>query len=125
MTIATFQPVQYRNQRPGTANIQTIQSKSPAVNISEDDKAFYIRLATPGMSRSDFNIQLEGNRLIVKGTDDKEKNQSQFSFIWRDFEKSFLISDKVETDLITAESKDGILSIILPKNDKVLTVKVS
>lgn len=123
MTIVRFQPVQY--SKPNTATMAAQQSKWPAVNISEDEKAYHIRLATPGMSRSDFDIQLENNRLLVKGNVSEEKSTDQFTFIKRDFEKSFLISDKIDTDQITARSKDGILSITLPKNDKVLTVTVS
>lgn len=123
MTIVKFQPVQYR--KSSTTPVAAQPGKSPAVNISEDDKAFYIRLATPGMNRSDFDIQLENNRLLVKGKARKEENADQFAFINRAFEKSFLISDKIDADKITAQSKDGILSITMPKNDKVLTVKVS
>mgnify|MGYP003564548988 CR=1 FL=1 len=127
MTIVRFQPVAYQAGKAQNPNItsNTVQERLPAVNISEDDTAFFIELATPGMNRSDFNLQLEGNKLIVRGKAIETENANQFSFVKRDFEKSFLIPDKVDAERVTAKSKDGILRIMLPKNDKVLTVKVS
>jgi HSP20 family protein len=127
MTIVRFQPVAYpanKAKKPSTS-FHVMQSKLPAVNISRDEKAFYIELATPGMNRSDFDIQLDDNKLIVRGKASGADAGDHFSFIKRDFEKSFLIPDKVDVEKISAKSKDGILRITLPKNDKVVTVTVS
>lgn len=124
MTIVRFQPVRYKSSSNGN-QIKSAPKRQPAVNISEDEKAFYISLATPGMSRSDFDIQLDNKRLIVKGKAAEQASSGSYSFVQADFEKSFLISDKVDKDRISALSKDGILRIELPKNDKVLTVEVS
>jgi HSP20 family protein len=99
MTIVRFQPVAYQAGK-ATKNKYHLQASTdlPAVNISEDDTAFFIELATPGMNRADFNLQLEGNKLIVKGKAIEQRTPTKNSFVKRDFEKSFLIPDKVDAE---------------------------
>lgn len=111
-----FAPVQnYSNGR--------IRSSVPAVNIAEDENKFEIEFAVPGLSKSDFSVNLENNVLTVKSEreDDKQETTSNYTrkeFSYSAFQRSFTLPDSVDGEKVRAEYKDGILSIEIPKKEE-------
>jgi HSP20 family protein len=96
--------------------------KSPRVNISETEKAYVIDLAAPGLKKEDFQINLKKDTLSVWAevkTEDKEvvKDFTRKEFEYKSFARSFNLPDTADGDQITAEYKDGILSIVIAKKD--------
>lgn len=108
-------------------------SKYPPYNIKKvNDKKWVIEMALAGFAKSDIEIQLEGNKLVVKGAakdDDSEKFEGYaFKGIAnRDFAHEFKIADKVEIG--NAEMVNGMLKIWLESlvqtqdNIKKITIK--
>jgi len=102
-----------------------LDRSSPAVNVVEEDKAYRIEVAVPGMTRKDFRIDLEDN-LITISSEQKEKNEEKnLRYMRREFQtstfkRSFQLPETVEVDIIKASHDAGILTIELPKKDEVV-----
>ena len=99
----------------------------PAVNIKEADKEFTLQIASPGLTKEDFEVSFEDNVLsieVIKKNDVKENNNdfTRFEFDYNSFKRSFTIPESVEINKIEASYLNGILNIILPKKKEALPV---
>lgn len=94
--------------------------KSPNVNISENETAFLIDIAAPGLKKEDFQINLKKDTLSVWAEvkrDEVAKDFTRKEFDYSSFARSFNLPDTADGDKITAEYKDGILNINIGKKD--------
>jgi HSP20 family protein len=108
----------------GNSGINRIGTSVPAVNISENDEAFRLELAAPGMAKQDFNLELDNGVLTISAEEQKEnekkENGGRFTrreFSYTSFKRAFSLPDTVEVDKISAEYKEGVLMINLPKRE--------
>jgi len=96
--------------------------KSPNVNIYENEAAYVIELAAPGLKKEDFQINLKKDTLSVWVEVKKDENQvikdfTRKEFDYSSFARSFNLPDTADGDNISAEYRDGILSINISKKD--------
>ena len=75
-------------------DIPTYSNSMPAVNIKEADKEFLLQIASPGLTKDDFEVSFEDNVLsieVLKKDDIKENNNdfSRFEFDYNSFKRSF------------------------------------
>ena len=98
----------------------------PAVNVGETNDAFLIEVAAPGMSRENFHVELD-NHVLTISSNREERNEeaardgqyTRREFNYQAFQRSFsLPENKVEGDKISAQYKDGILHITVPKKEE-------
>ena len=97
----------------------------PKVDIIENEKAFEIHVAVPGMNKEDFKIDLKDNRLTVSGERKytKEKNEKHFSSFetqYGTFRRAFALPENVDGEKIEARYSNGILELVVPKDEKKL-----
>lgn len=105
----------------------------PKVDVIEEDKAFEVHVAVPGMNKEDFKLDLTDNLLTISGERkfSKEKKENQFRSFetqYGSFSRSFTLPETVAGDKITAQYINGILVVTLPKDEKKTlkqTIKVS
>lgn len=103
----------------------------PAVNIQEDEKQFTLELAAPGLKKDDFKISMENFLLTISREVNEEKeevkdNFTRREFAYNNFSRSFRLPKTLLINKIKADYKDGILSIALPKDEKItLTREIS
>ena len=99
----------------------------PLANVSEKEDRFELELAVPGMDKKDFNISIEKNMLSVSAENKKESNEdhkegntnyTRREFSYGAFSRSFTLPDSVDREKISAEYQNGILHLVLPKNEK-------
>lgn len=98
---------------------------SPAVNVIEDDKAYKVEVAAPGMSKDDFKLSLDKQCIMIdmEKRDEKKEADEAKKYIRREFsyskyEQRLMLPDNVEVENISAEMKDGVLCIEIPKRVK-------
>jgi HSP20 family protein len=109
----------------GNSNFSSTDTTLPAVNVKENDEAFEIEVAAPGMTRNDFRISLENNLLTISSERKEEKKEEEGRFTRREFsyqsfQRSFTVPESlVEGDKISAKYCEGILCITLPKKEEV------
>src|SRR5436190_1593784 len=95
----------------------------PKVDIVENDKAYEVHVAVPGMNKDDFKIDLNDNFLTVSGERKfaKEKNENNFHSIetqYGTFSRSFSLPENADASQIDAKYSNGILEITIPKDEK-------
>ncbi len=93
---------------------------APAVDMTEDDKAYKIAAELPGMSEKDIEVSLSGDLLVLKGEkrqehEEKEKNRYLSERSYGAFQRSFVVPDGVDRDKVAAEFSKGVLTLTLPK----------
>jgi HSP20 family protein len=89
---------------------------TPAADIYETDSGYRIALDLPGIDREALKIDVDDNRLVVKGTRTiAEAKQHRTERPRGTFLRSFSVPAAVDQAKIGAEFKDGVLQIRLPK----------
>jgi len=96
---------------------------SPSINVIESEKEFKVEVAAPGMTKEDFNIQInEDDNLVItmekKSENKEEKKEGRYlrrEFSYSKFQQTMILPDNVEKDKITAQVDHGVLNIIIPK----------
>jgi HSP20 family protein len=101
----------------------------PKVDILENEKAFELHVAVPGMSKEDFKVDLKDNYLTISGErkfnkDKKEGNLHSIETQYGSFSRSFALPDNVDASKISAKYNNGILELTIPKDEK-KTLKAS
>lgn len=98
---------------------------SPSVNIVENDTQFVMQLAAPGLEKSDFNIQIENDYLVISAEKKTEKeetgNNGKFTrreFNYSSFKRSFQLDDNINREGISASYENGVLNVTLPKKEE-------
>ena len=106
---------------------------SPATDISETDKEYLIRAALPAVKKEDVKVTYENGVLTLSGERFQKEEQRDEKFhrvesYYGNFSRSFALPDVIDEDAIKAESKDGVLTIHVPKAQseakKLTTIKV-
>lgn len=100
-----------------------IHATAPAINVSEDDKAYKVEVAAPGMTRDDFKIWLSDDRHLVvdieKKSDHKEEDSERKylrrEFSYSKFQQSLALPEDVDPAHIAASVTDGVLTVDLKK----------
>ncbi len=93
-----------------------------AVDIREEDDAFFVDAEVPGLAAEDVDVDVEKNVLTIRGERkiENEENGDKFRRVERrygSFSRSFTLPDTVEADAISADLNNGVLSLRLPKKE--------
>src|SRR5438105_10357217 len=93
---------------------------SPLVDIFEDSEGITLKVELPEVEANDVDIQLEGNALTLRGerkleNADKQDGYHRVERSYGSFSRSFTLPSTVEAGNVTAQSRDGVLRIFLPK----------
>jgi HSP20 family protein len=94
----------------------------PLVNMDESRDCYKIEVAVPGVSREDFFIAVHDTTLsivVLHKEDEKVKKGLQMhEFDTTCFERHLLLPENADTEFVSAEYNQGILSLHIPKTYK-------
>lgn len=90
------------------------------LDVSEDDRAFYVSVELPGLDEDDVSVSLSDRLLTISGEknaekENKDKNTYRRERAYGSFRRTVEIPGDVDIDNIDAKFKKGVLSIELPK----------
>jgi len=93
---------------------------SPLVDVFEDGEGITLKVDLPEVDADDVDIQLEGNALTLRGerkleNADKQEGYHRVERSYGAFARRFTLPSTVETGNVTAQTRDGVLRIFLPK----------
>jgi HSP20 family protein len=103
---------------------------SPKTNIVETDKAYRVDLMVPGFNKEDFNINIENDVMTISAHKEEKKEEKDgdkvvFSeYRVEDFERSFTLSQDVDSNKIEAAYENGILKVNIPKKKESIVKKL-
>lgn len=97
---------------------------NPSVDIFETDNEVVFKAELPGMNANDIEVKLENNVLMIKGErkfekETKEENYHRIEREYGSFSRSFALPTAVNGEKVTAEYKDGVLKVTLPKKEEI------
>lgn len=93
---------------------------APSADISETDQEYLIRAELPAVKKEDVQVTLDEGIITIKGerrqqSDNKSEKYHRVESFYGSFERSFALPDNVSADNIRCESKDGVLTVHIPK----------
>jgi HSP20 family protein len=102
----------------------------PPVDVRESPDAFNLRLDLPGVKEQEVDISLTGNRLTISGqrqeeTRDERDRYHSHECTYGSFSRAFTLPEGVDSDNVTAEMKDGVLNVSIPKRPEVKARRIS
>ena len=96
----------------------------PAVNIKENEHAFVIELAAPGLQKEHFKVHLEKDVLKISATKQENTEEAQDEkytrreFNYASFERSFTLPETANSEGVGAKYENGVLSIVINKKNQ-------
>jgi HSP20 family protein len=104
----------------------TKTTTAPAVNVKEDEKAYTMEVAAPGIKKEYCRVTLneEGNLCIAienkmeHKEEDKKQHYLRREFSYTNYQQNYSLPEDVVKDKISAKVENGILTVILPKQEK-------
>lgn len=107
----------------GFKEAMTVAEWSPLVDIIEDEKQFLIRAELPDMKKEQVKLTVENDVLTISGERkyEKETNGHKHHRIERaygTFMRSFSLPENTDGSKLSADYKDGMLTVRLPKSEK-------
>ncbi len=104
----------------------------PRTNVVEREKDFVISIELPGVPVGDVRVEASDDKLLISGEKKFESNENdgETDKLHRreratgKFERAFEFPTQVDFDKINAEFKLGVLSVTVPKSEKVLPRKI-
>lgn len=112
----------------------SLSSGELMTNVREDDDAFYVEMEVPGVKPDDIDLSFIGNELTLKISrpvpkDEVNKRYLRQEWVFHQFEpvdfcRTFRIGESVDAAKISAHHADGVLTVHLPKTEKLKPRKI-
>ena len=96
---------------------------TPRVDVKEEDNSYVLEMELPGCCEKDVNIELDRRNLKISSVKDEEKKENvKHKYILKErrvssFERNFTLPSDVDSDSITANFKNGILTVTMQKRE--------
>lgn len=103
---------------------------SLSADVWEEDDNYIVRMALPGVSKQDVDIEIDADMIRIRGgkrEEEKEDSKKKYYFRSLDtqFEQAFNLPAVVDADKAEASFKDGVLEVKLPKAEQYKPKKLS
>jgi HSP20 family protein len=101
----------------------TVAQWSPLVDITEDEKEYLIKAELPDMKKEDVRLTVENEVLAISGERKFEKEEKGRKYhrverAYGSFVRSFSLPEDADGSKVSADFKDGMLQVHLPKSQK-------
>lgn len=109
--------------KPNGEEAITTTDWAPLVDITEDEKEFVVKAELPGLKKEEVKVTVEEGVMTISGERKVEKEEKTRKYhrverAYGKFERSFTLPEQADGAKITAEFKDGVLQVHLPKLEK-------
>lgn len=114
----------------GEENAATASDWVPAVDIQEDSDCFTITADLPGVQGKDIEVHAENGMLTIRGERDSQKKEEREGYkriecSYGSFFRRFTLPDTADTDKISAKADNGVLTVTIPKHEKLQPRKIT
>ncbi len=109
---------------------EPVTSLMPLMNIEETKDAYKISVELPGMEKDDIDIEIKDNVLTISGEKKEETRSEEGTFYRRErrfgkFSRSINLPNDINANSISAEYKNGVLMLVLPKTEEAKPKKIT
>ena len=107
----------------GEKEVMRLTEWAPLVDITEDDKEYVIKADLPEMKKDDVKVTIRDGMLTLSGErkyekEEKNKKYHRVERAYGSFSRSFSVPDDTDESKVSAQCKDGVIKIHLPKSEK-------
>ncbi len=92
---------------------------SPRVNIVEHDEAYHVAMQVPGFGKDELKVEVNGDSLTIRGEHNEqapvEGRWARREFKQSSFERTFTLPKTIQSEAITADHQNGVLTLVIPK----------
>jgi HSP20 family protein len=93
---------------------------APTADISETNAEFLIRAALPAVNKEDVKVTVDDGMITIEGErkqqkEDKNEKMHRVESYYGHFSRSFSLPESVDQSAIRCESKEGVLTVHIPK----------
>lgn len=97
---------------------------TPAIELAQDDNNVIVSVSTPGVNPKDITVNIHDNILSIEGETEKENKEDKKDYYRQEifrgsFSRSITLPTEVQSEKAEAESSNGILTITIPKAERV------
>jgi HSP20 family protein len=91
------------------------------VNVKESENGYILEVVAPGLNKEDFRIDLDKQTLTISAekkkaeAEDKSNRNIRTEYKFQSFKRSFIVDEKIDTENISAQYVNGVLTLNLPK----------
>ena len=116
--------------RPPLIHRSVRKARIPAVDVAETDTAYQVKAELPGIRKEDLDVTVDDGVLTIKAEHNDNQEQTENGQLicqersYGKFVRSLRLGANVDEETITAEYRDGVLHITLPKAKEVQPRKV-
>ena len=112
-----FEDASERRARVATETSDEIETADwyPAADVYDNELEYLIAVDLPGISRSELELDLNDDKLVIKGTRTLDAASSSAQRPQGRFLRTFTVPANVKQQEIEAEYKNGVLEVRLPK----------
>jgi len=114
--------------RTGNERAARVEYLAPAVNIVETKEGYVLEAEMPGVGKDGLGITLEGTEITITGRRNAESASGQPLIRERqtaDFRRVFELDPAIDTAKVAARMEQGLLTLVLPKSERVKPRKIS
>ena len=99
------------------------EGKTPTVDLIDRDDSLLVRAELPGVDKKDIDISVTSSSVTIKGETRKEEKEQKENYYRREisrgsYARTLSLPVDVDEDKATATMKDGVLELVLPKQEK-------
>lgn len=93
---------------------------APRVDILETEHEFLVLADVPGLTPDDVDIRFEQGEMTLHGRRQAGRDGTPIAY-----HRSFAVADTIAADKISAELKDGVLTVKLPKTEAIKPKRIA
>jgi len=110
------------------------RTTTPRVDVAETKESYQLTAELPGFKKDDVTVQIQEGVLQLTATAENTETKDEVQWLLRErrnqtFQRSFRLPRDVDADTISAEFRDGLLVLTLPKKEeskpKVVAIKAA
>ena len=96
---------------------------APASEASRQEDAYEIDMELPGVKAEDIDVSVHDGTMVIKGEKRSERTEEGRTFFFSErqygsFQRSFRLPPDADADAVSADFRDGVLSIRVPRKDR-------
>jgi HSP20 family protein len=107
----------------GPSHFRELGEWAPAVEVADTTDAVIVKAQVPGIPKDNIQVSVTDDAITLKGEmkeeeKKEEKNYTRREFRYGAFARTMALPAMVQADKATAQLKDGVLEITIPKSEK-------
>jgi len=110
-------------RKDGEDEAMTVAEWAPLVDIVEDEHGYLIKAEVPEVKKEDVKVTVQNGVLSLMGDrkftkEEKDKKYHRVERAYGSFVRSFSLPEDADENKVSADFKDGVLEVHLPKSEK-------